>query len=496
MGPPRPFRSIGPLLAALCLLPAVGALPPTKAWRDGPVRYLLSDEEYRRFGRLPDEAARSRFIDDFWSELDPDPSAPGNGFRDAFETRCREADERFGAPGGPGWATDRGRVYILLGPPAAIRRRSAGFLAVDQEVWDYGGGGTDAHVGFYRCPDGQYMLDPDCPTAPLASATADWDRVNAVRWARTTDPNLSRERMRYLIDAFLAPMERSSAPQPRSSATAPPAATASPPTGPSSPITTAAYFFRARDGNVLTLLALELRPREGAGTRDGDAPARPRAAVAIEPRPGAAGLGAQQMELRAWPDDGGGAVPLWFGRTYLPPRSGYAARFVVQDGAAEAILVRAVRLDVPDLDGFSTSSIVPAESFGPAGEAGTELFRVGSEEVVPRPGAVFRRGELLRLYVQVYGAKEDPATSMASVDVAFRFRRLGKGRPKSPREPFTVRGAAGASMGLALPIGDWAEGDYEVEADFRDRIADRSAVAVGRFRIAGADREGRPDRAR
>ena len=47
---------------------------PLRAWRDGPVRVLLDDDEYDRFGALRTEEERQSFIDQFWRELDA--SAP------------------------------------------------------------------------------------------------------------------------------------------------------------------------------------------------------------------------------------------------------------------------------------------------------------------------------------------------------------------------------------------------------------------------------------
>jgi hypothetical protein len=150
----------------------------------------------------------------------------------------------------------------------------------------------------------------------------------------------------------------------------------------------------------------------------------------------------------------------------------------------DELFVKEAQIGVPDLsDGLSTSSVVPAETFGPAGpDAGR--FRIGSEEVVPKAGGIFRRSELLRLYLQVYEAAIDPASSMPRVDVVFRFYRSVKDTWKRQAKPFSVRGATGASMGVALPIGDWPPGAYRVEVELHDRVVDARTTAEGRFSIA------------
>ena len=43
---------------------------PGKRWRDGPVRYLMSPEEYARYGRLSTDEARRSFVERFWRRLD------------------------------------------------------------------------------------------------------------------------------------------------------------------------------------------------------------------------------------------------------------------------------------------------------------------------------------------------------------------------------------------------------------------------------------------
>jgi len=247
----------------------------------------------------------------------------------------------------------------------------------------------------------------------------------------------------------------------------------------------ASYFFRAQDGSVLTILTLALR---GApeGTVKADAGFAGEVSVEEAGRRGEPlpHTSPRTVPLEVMPLTGDGGRAAFFGRAYLHPGKTYAVRYTVTDGARDEILVRNDVVGVPDLaSGFSASSIVPAEQFGPAGPTATR-FQVGSEEVVPKAGGVFRRSELLRLYLQVYGAALDERTSMPRVDVVFRFYRVVNGRSKRHGKPFSVRGASGASMGLALPIGDWPEGSYRVAVELHDRVVEQRLTAEGRFSIA------------
>lgn len=79
-------------------------------------RLIMSGEEKDIFAHLPDQAARREFIQEFWDKRDPDPGTPENEFKTEFFDRIDFANRRF-REGDRGWNTDRGRIYIYLGPP-------------------------------------------------------------------------------------------------------------------------------------------------------------------------------------------------------------------------------------------------------------------------------------------------------------------------------------------------------------------------------------------
>jgi len=79
-------------------------------------RLIMTKEENKIFTRLPDAGSRKEFIADFWAKRDPDQDTAVNEFKQEFEARVGYANKRF-REGGPGYNTDRGRVYIFMGPP-------------------------------------------------------------------------------------------------------------------------------------------------------------------------------------------------------------------------------------------------------------------------------------------------------------------------------------------------------------------------------------------
>ena len=96
-----------------------------KKWLDEDVRWIISDEEKRTFMQLSNDEERDQFIEQFWLRRDPTPDTPENEFKEEHYRRIAYANEHFAA-GIPGWRTDRGRMYIMYGPPDQIDAHPAG----------------------------------------------------------------------------------------------------------------------------------------------------------------------------------------------------------------------------------------------------------------------------------------------------------------------------------------------------------------------------------
>lgn len=97
--------------------------PPRADWADGPARFLLTPEEKREWAGLKDSVARSELIEKFWAARDPTPGTPQNEMRQEFERRVAFADANFGHGEIYGSMSDRGMVFVLLGPPTYAGRK-------------------------------------------------------------------------------------------------------------------------------------------------------------------------------------------------------------------------------------------------------------------------------------------------------------------------------------------------------------------------------------
>jgi GWxTD domain-containing protein len=113
-------------------------LPPEYADFLSKVRYIITRQEEKIFLELP-HSEKDKFIKDFWARRDPDPDTEENEFKMEYFDRIEEANKLFVSEGKAGWLTDRGRIYILFGPPTD---RIADYMGdeyfVCREVWYYG----------------------------------------------------------------------------------------------------------------------------------------------------------------------------------------------------------------------------------------------------------------------------------------------------------------------------------------------------------------------
>jgi GWxTD domain-containing protein len=148
----------------------------TKDWLETEVQCLITEEERRVYQHLTTDEERERFIEDFWKRRDTNAERPGD-FREEFYRRVAYANENFHA-GIPGWKTDRGRIYILYGPP---KRRDANpmggryqkppsmggdtITTYPFEIWEYDyiqGIGQDVTIEFVdHSGSGLYVLETD-----------------------------------------------------------------------------------------------------------------------------------------------------------------------------------------------------------------------------------------------------------------------------------------------------------------------------------------------
>jgi len=137
---PRLWTAAAVLSLSLLGADAVRMSPAYDAWLNQEVKYIISPRERKAFLQLANDSERDAFIAAFWRQRDPTPGTEANELRSEHLRRFEHANRIYGrGTSTPGWKTDRGRIYILLGDPIYIQNYSGYGKMYPCEVWSYQG---------------------------------------------------------------------------------------------------------------------------------------------------------------------------------------------------------------------------------------------------------------------------------------------------------------------------------------------------------------------
>jgi GWxTD domain-containing protein len=184
---------------------AVIGLPEQyKKWLDEEVVYIITPKEREVFLKLQTDKEREIFIEAFWKQRDPTPGTPANEFREEHYRRVQHATQFYGRSTPlPGWRTDRGRIYIILGEPRSIEQYDNVQNVYPTEIWLYqldpaSGLPAAFNVIFFReNGTGDYILyspSQHGPKSLIAAVVGDFqDERTAYEELRKLEPNLARQ---------------------------------------------------------------------------------------------------------------------------------------------------------------------------------------------------------------------------------------------------------------------------------------------------------------
>jgi GWxTD domain-containing protein len=121
-------------------VPAAKSSAQQHKWLEEEVVYIISPTERKVFLQLQSDSERDRFIEAFWKHRDPTPGTPENEFKDEHYKRLAHVNHVYGrsAPM-PGWRTDRGRIYVILGEPMSVMNLESNPQLQPCEIWYYQG---------------------------------------------------------------------------------------------------------------------------------------------------------------------------------------------------------------------------------------------------------------------------------------------------------------------------------------------------------------------
>lgn len=196
-------NSICLIIISVLIFPHQELSPRFKKWLDEEIVYIITPVEREVFLKLETDRERELFIEAFWKHRDPTEGTPENEFRKEHERRVDYANRILGRGSTkPGWKTDRGYIYILLGEPTSIERILGETEIFNAEIWFYQGlarYGLPAGfslIFFQKGGAGDYVLYSPTNDGPQALLTSYFgDPVNytqAFNRLRKINPQLAR----------------------------------------------------------------------------------------------------------------------------------------------------------------------------------------------------------------------------------------------------------------------------------------------------------------
>src|SRR6266852_1277351 len=488
-----------------------------KDWLDKDVAYIITDEERKAFKKLATDDERERFIEEFWRRRDPDPDTDENEFREEYYERIAYANEHF-ASGIPGWKTDRGRIWIMYGKPDETETHPSGgsYQREPQE----GGGSTTTYPferWFYRylpgvgsgveiefvdpTGSGEYRIarNPNekdallnIPGAGLTLSeqlglSSKTDRVTSNgqfgmnNYQREQDSPFSRLQL-------LADLSRP--PQIKFNDLASAVNTGVIEENPLN-FDLRVDFFRQSDERVITAFTIQTENRDLSFTDSGGlqqasinifgritSVAGRRAGIFEDP----VFTTATTQELTEAKE----RKSAYQKAVALVPGT-YKVDVIVRDVTSGATGVRHVGFTVPkyDVQKLSTSTLVLAsklESLGDQPAVGQ--FVIGQTKVIPNVSGIYRRGQPLGVYLQIYNAGIDQTTLRPAVDVEYVLMKDGKEIGKQA-ENWQGMSDAGQRLTLARLIDSQrlTPGDYELTIRIRDRVSGQALTPSAKFSI-------------
>ncbi len=98
--------------------------------------YIASSSEISDMEDAKTKEEKIKLYLDFWKKKDPTPNTEENEVRDEYYRRVAYANENF-SHYIEGWKSDRGMVFIILGPPNNVDRHPFEYDSKPYEVWEY-----------------------------------------------------------------------------------------------------------------------------------------------------------------------------------------------------------------------------------------------------------------------------------------------------------------------------------------------------------------------
>ena len=447
---------------------------PWREWLNDDVAYIITDQERNAFVQLNSDEERARFIEQFWLRRDPTPDTAENEYKDEHYRRMAYANEHF-ASSVPGRKTDRGRIYITLGPPDEIDSHPSGGNTRTSpfEDWRYRyveGIGSNVNFEFVDSTGtGEFRV-------------VDQREKDGPRNVLETRGSQEAFEPRPAPDVKFKDLE---------------AAVGTKPTYKLLPMQVHTDYLRLSGSSTIALITVQLENRDlQFQSNDGAAKSlvnlfgrvstmtrRPIVSfeqpMEIDVPPGQLEKYAQQRSIYQR------SVPLSPGIYWL--------HIVAKDSIAGNLNSYEVPLDVPsfDEDQLESSSLVladiiqrvPAKSF-----PGGAVYTAGDTKVRPRLGGTFTPEEKMGIYLQVYNFRPDENTQRPSGSIEYEIAKAGSNERVMDfsEDVGKVPNSSASQVTIAkmLPLGTFQPGTYTLRVTATDNNGNQTLQREGSFTVS------------
>jgi GWxTD domain-containing protein len=493
---------------------------PYKTWLNEDVVYIISPDERKAFLQLETNEEREQFIESFWLRRSNNPDLPTNDFKEEHYRRIAYANEHY-ASGIPGWKTDRGRIYIIWGPPDEIESHPTG------GTWDrpmeQGGGSTTTYpweTWRYRylegiqenvilefvdpSSSGEYHLTMDpsekdalthVPGAGLSLLESMGMSSKACRFTRSDGTN-----MPVALGGTPASLDEFNRLELYAKVQRPPevkykdleAIVTSRMVRDSLKFQYRTDFLKVTSDTVLVPISVQIpnnqlsfKAKEGVHSAELNIFGR------VSTLTDKVVQTFEDPVVKDYPDSlfSGAVKQQSIYQKSLPLRPGlYRLDIVVKDVNSGNVGAINTRLAVPryDEEKLEASSLILADQIErvPAKQIGTGQFVLGSSKVRPKLDASFNTSDKMGIYLQVYNLKPDEKTHKSDASFVYTVKR-GDQQIMQFKETSADMKQTGEQVTIErlLPLATLAPGKYTLEVRATDKLAQATISRSADFSI-------------
>jgi GWxTD domain-containing protein len=493
---------------------------PYKVWLNEDVVYIISPEERSAFLQLETNEEREQFIEQFWLRRSTNPDLPDNDFKEEHYRRIAYANEHY-ASGIPGWKTDRGRIYIIWGPPDEIDAHPTGgtydrpmeegggsTTTYPWETWRYRyleGIGENVELEFVDpSGSGEYHMTMDpgekdallhVPGAGLSLLESMGLASKACRFSRSDGTTLPTA-----LGGTPASLNEFNRLELYAKIQRPPDAKYKD----LEAIVTSRMvrdqlkfhyrtdFLKVTSDTVLVPVTVQIPNSQlSFKSKDGVHSAELNIFGRVSTLTGRVVQTFEDSVMKDYPDSlfASSVKQMSIYQKSLPLRPGlYRLDLVIKDVSSGNVGAENTRLAVPryDEEKLEASTLILADQIEhvPAKQVGAGQFVLGSSKVRPRLDADFTTSDKLGIYLQVYNLKSDEKTHKSDASFVYTVKK-GNEQVMQFKESSADMKQTGDQVTIErlLPLATLAPGKYTLEVTATDKLAQTSVSRSADFSI-------------